>query len=70
MDVYEFHVDYRSFDNPADVVNSVPLLYKYLMANYNIKIKCSDSLNNVFFVGLVFLWCKFTKLHLNEQSRM
>ena len=30
--VYEFSVDYRLFD----VVNSVPILHKYLMAKYNI----------------------------------
>ena len=31
--VYEFSVDYRLFD----VVNSVPILHKYLMAKYKIK---------------------------------
>ena len=34
---YEFSVDYRPFDNPVDVVNSVLLLHKYLKAKCNIK---------------------------------
>ena len=35
--VYEFSVDYRPFDTLVDVVNTVPLFHKYLMAKCNIK---------------------------------
>ena len=35
--VYEFSVDYRPFDTLVDVVNTVPLFHKYLVAKCNIK---------------------------------
>ena len=35
--VYEFNVDYRSFNNPVEVVNYVPFFHNYLMLKCNIK---------------------------------